>query len=144
RSLATKTADAATEITGLVSGIEKSIQVASDRVTDSGKAIGHVETAVQELHEQMGRITTQCAAQSVAMQELAGQMGAMDRLTRDNRQMAQENQVVAAGLLEKSDTLMNKMSLFHLDEATSETVEWKSSRNRRDENPSAAEWRHTG
>ncbi|TQD32702.1 methyl-accepting chemotaxis protein [Rhodobacter capsulatus] len=144
RSLATKTADAATEITGLVSGIEKSIQVASDRVTDSGKAIGHVETAVQELHEQMGRITTQCAAQSVAMQELAGQMGAMDRLTRDNRQMAQENQVVAAGLLEKSDTLMNKMSLFHLDEATSETVEWKSSRNRRGENPSAAEWRHTG
>ncbi|ETD81816.1 methyl-accepting chemotaxis protein [Rhodobacter capsulatus] len=144
RSLATKTADAATEITGLVSGIEKSIQVASDRVTDSGKAIGHVETAVQELHEQMGRITTQCAAQSVAMQELAGQMGAMDRLTRDNRQMAQENQVVAAGLLEKSDTLMNKMSLFHLDEAKSETVEWKSSRNRRGENPSAAEWRHTG
>ncbi|ETD90630.1 methyl-accepting chemotaxis protein [Rhodobacter capsulatus] len=144
RTLATKTADAATEITGLVSGIEKSIQVASDRVTDSGKAIGHVETAVQELHEQMGRITTQCAAQSVAMQELAGQMGAMDRLTRDNRQMAQENQVVAAGLLEKSDTLMNKMSLFHLDEAKSETVEWKSSRNRRGENSPAAEWRHTG
>lgn len=144
RSLASKTADAATEITGLVSGIEKSIQVASDRVTDSGKAIGHVEAAVQELHGQMGRITTQCAAQSAAMRDLTGQMGAMDRLTRDNRQMAQENQAVAAGLLEKSDTLMNKMSLFHLAAAVSEAVEWKSSRNMRRENTPAPEWRQYG
>ncbi|EME3602641.1 Tar ligand binding domain-containing protein, partial [Yersinia enterocolitica] len=105
RNLAQRSADAAKEIESL---IEVSVDLIGDGsilVSDAGKAMNEIVTAVTHVTDIMGEIASASDEQSRGISQVAQAVSEMDNVTQQNASLVQEASAAAASLEQQAEIL---------------------------------------
>ncbi|HHL2561448.1 TPA: methyl-accepting chemotaxis protein [Yersinia enterocolitica] len=115
RNLAQRSADAAKEIESL---IEVSVDLIGDGsilVSDAGKAMNEIVTAVTHVTDIMGEIASASDEQSRGISQVAQAVSEMDNVTQQNASLVQEASAAAASLEQQAEILTQAVAVFHLN-----------------------------
>ncbi|MDA5488395.1 methyl-accepting chemotaxis protein [Yersinia kristensenii] len=115
RNLAQRSADAAKEIESL---IEVSVDLIGDGsilVSDAGKTMKEIVTAVTHVTDIMGEIASASDEQSRGITQVAQAVSEMDNVTQQNASLVQEASAAAASLEQQAEILTQAVAVFHLN-----------------------------
>ncbi|MDN0123184.1 methyl-accepting chemotaxis protein, partial [Yersinia aleksiciae] len=115
RNLAQRSADAAKEIELL---IEVSVDLIGDGsilVSDAGKTMSEIVTAVTHVTDIMGEIASASDEQSRGISQVAQAVSEMDNVTQQNASLVQEASAAAASLEQQAEVLTQAVAVFHLN-----------------------------
>ncbi|MCB5311052.1 methyl-accepting chemotaxis protein [Yersinia intermedia] len=114
RNLAQRSADAAKEIESLIEASVDLIGDGSILVSDAGKAMNQIVTAVTHVTDIMGEIASASDEQSRGISQVAQAVSEMDNVTQQNAALVQEASAAAASLEQQAEILTQAVAVFHL------------------------------
>ncbi|MDA5481568.1 methyl-accepting chemotaxis protein [Yersinia intermedia] len=114
RNLAQRSADAAKEIESLIEASVDLIGDGSILVSDAGKAMNQIVTAVTHVTDIMGEIASASDEQSRGISQVAQAVSEMDNVTQQNASLVQEASAAAASLEQQAEILTQAVAVFHL------------------------------
>ena len=119
RLLAQRSADAASQINGLITGNLERVTQGTLLATEAGRTMQDVVQAIQRVTQIMSEISNASAEQSEGVQQIGVAVVQMDRVTQQNSGLVEESVAVANNLRLGARTLLETMAVFHLDRADS-------------------------
>ena len=114
RNLAQRSADAAKEIESLIEASVELIGDGSILVSDAGKAMNEIVTAITHVTDIMGEIASASDEQSRGISQVAQAVSEMDNVTQQNASLVQEASAAAASLEQQAEILTQAVAVFHL------------------------------
>ena len=114
RALAQRTAEAAKEISGLISATVERINTGSGMVEQAGSTMKEVVTNAMQINHLLDEITLSAKQQATGVQTVGRSLHELDESTHQNAAMVEENSVVAGTLSEQSGLLMNHIAKFRV------------------------------
>lgn len=131
RTLAQRSAEAAADITNLIT-------VSSDKVSDgvllvnqTGEALSKILQSISTFSERIAEISSASQEQSAGVGQISNSISHMDDMTQQNARLADQSATVAKNLASLSVSMNDLIGSF----TTSETVETEASANRRTNEP---------
>ncbi|CNK77453.1 methyl-accepting chemotaxis protein [Yersinia mollaretii] len=115
RNLAQRSADAAKEIELLIEASVDLIGDGSILVSDAGKTMSEIVTAVTHVTDIMGEIASASDEQSRGISQVAQAVSEMDNVTQQNASLVQEASAAAASLEQQAEVLTQAVAVFHLN-----------------------------
>ncbi|SFT56484.1 methyl-accepting chemotaxis protein [Halomonas saccharevitans] len=122
RNLASRSADAAKEIKGLIDGSVTQVQEGSALVEQAGKTMQDVVNSVRRVTDIMDEISAASQEQSDGIEQVSQAVGQMDQVTQQNASLVQEASSAAASLEEQADRLEQAVAVFKLTEGQQSTA----------------------
>ncbi|QFU00090.1 Methyl-accepting chemotaxis protein I [Halomonas sp. THAF5a] len=122
RKLASRSADAAREIKGLIEGSVTQVQEGSTLVEQAGTTMQEVVTSVRRVTDIMDEISAASQEQSDGIEQVSQAVGQMDQVTQQNASLVQEASSAAASLEEQADRLEQAVAVFKLAEGERATA----------------------
>ncbi|MEQ6887178.1 methyl-accepting chemotaxis protein [Halomonas sp. CS7] len=116
RNLASRSADAAKEIKGLIDGSVTQVQEGSALVEQAGTTMQDVVNSVRRVTDIMDEISAASQEQSDGIEQVSQAVGQMDQVTQQNASLVQEASAAAASLEEQADRLEQAVAVFKLTE----------------------------
>ncbi|CNJ57276.1 methyl-accepting chemotaxis protein [Yersinia aldovae] len=115
RNLAQRSADAAKEIESLIEASVDLIGDGSILVSDAGKTMNEIVTAVIHVTDIMGEIASASDEQSRGISQVAQAISEMDDVTQQNASLVQEASAAAASLEQQGEILTQAVAVFRLN-----------------------------
>ena len=114
RSLAQRSAAAASEIKGLISSSVTAVDGGVRHVEDAGKAMQEIVSSVQRVTDIIGEINSAASEQAGGIGEVNASVGEIDRMTQQNAALVEESAAAAESLREQAARLSQVVSQFQL------------------------------
>ena len=116
RSLAQRSAQAASEIKGLISSSVTAVNGGVRHVEDAGTAMKEIVESVQRVSDIIGEINSASAEQSSGIGQVNGSVGEIDRMTQQNAALVEESAAAAQSLREQAARLSQVVQQFQLED----------------------------
>jgi methyl-accepting chemotaxis protein len=116
RSLAQRSANAAKEIKALISDSVQKVDSGSKLVGAAGQTMDEIVTSVKRVTDIMAEISAASQEQSAGIEQVNVAVAQMDKITQQNSALVEEAAAAAKSMEQQSDTLMQMVSAFKLDE----------------------------
>lgn len=114
RNLASRSAQAAKEIKGLIEDSVSRVDTGSVLVESAGETMNDIVNAVTRVNDIMGEIASASDEQSRGIDQVALAVSEMDRVTQQNASLVQQSAAAAAALEEQASRLTRTVSAFRL------------------------------
>lgn len=114
RTLASRSAQAAKEIEGLISESVRLIDLGSDEVATAGKTMSTIVDAVASVTHIMQEIAAASDEQSRGITQVSQAISEMDKVTQQNASLVEEASAVAVSLEEQAARLTEAVDVFRL------------------------------
>jgi len=114
RNLASRSADAAKEIKGLIEGSVAQVQEGSTLVEQAGETMQEVVAAVRRVTDIMDEISAASQEQSDGIEQVNQAVGQMDQVTQQNASLVQEASAASSSLEEQANRLEQAVAVFKL------------------------------
>ncbi|NBC98530.1 methyl-accepting chemotaxis protein [Atlantibacter hermannii] len=115
RNLASRSAQAAKEIKGLIEDSVSKVEIGSTLVESAGETMGEIVNAVTRVTDIMGEIASASDEQSRGIDQVGLAVAEMDRVTQQNASLVQESAAAAAALEEQASRLTQAVSVFRIN-----------------------------
>jgi methyl-accepting chemotaxis protein len=112
RSLASRSAEAAKEIKGLIQDSVTRVADGAQVVSESGAAFVQVVAAVKKVGDIIAEIAAASAEQANGIEQVGSAVAKMDELTQQNAAMVEEAAAASQALAEQSTSLSSMMSRY--------------------------------
>ncbi|MEJ5071226.1 methyl-accepting chemotaxis protein II [Enterobacter ludwigii] len=122
RNLASRSAQAAKEIKGLIEDSVSKVDTGSVLVESAGETMSDIVNAVTRVTDIMGEIASASDEQSRGIDQVALAVSEMDRVTQQNAALVQQSAAAAAALEEQSGTLARAVSAFQIATVSNRAV----------------------
>ncbi|MBB1201346.1 methyl-accepting chemotaxis protein II [Enterobacteriaceae bacterium 89] len=126
RNLASRSAQAAKEIKGLIEDSVAKVDTGSVLVESAGETMSDIVNAVTRVTDIMGEISSASDEQSRGIDQVALAVSEMDRVTQQNAALVQQSAAAAAALEEQSGSLTRAVSTFRLATVTTNAMSQKT------------------
>ena len=123
RTLASRSANAAKEIEGLISASVSLIERGSSEVVAAGDTMGDIVDAVKRVTDIMLEIAAASDEQSKGIEQVSQAITEMDNVTQQNASLVEEASAAAASLEEQAARLTQAVGTFRLQKAAPARVE---------------------
>jgi len=120
RALAQRSAEAASEITTLITASAGHVERGVALVGRTGEAFDAILTHVARTSEHIARIAQASAVQADSLQQVSTAAREMDRMTQQNAAMVEEATAAASGLTRQAQGLSALVADFRLDSGAAE------------------------
>jgi methyl-accepting chemotaxis protein len=114
RSLASRSAEAAKEIKGLISASVQEVANGSRLVNDAGTTMTDIVTSVQRVTDIMAEISASTSEQSTSIAEVGQAVSQLDQMTQQNAALVEESAAAAQSLKDQSVRLTEVVGSFRL------------------------------
>ena len=114
RTLASRSAQAAKEIEGLISESVRLIDLGSDEVATAGKTMSTIVDAVASVTHIMQEIAAASDEQSRGITQVSQAISEMDKVTQQNASLVEEASAAAVSLEEQAARLTEAVDVFRL------------------------------
>ncbi|KLU20697.1 chemotaxis protein [Caballeronia mineralivorans PML1(12)] len=114
RSLAQRSAQAASEIHALISNSVERVDHGTALVDEAGTTMTHIVGAIQRVTIIVGEISRASAEQSAGVELVGKAVGQMDRTTQQNAALVEESAAAAESLKQQAAQLVNSVAQFQL------------------------------
>ena len=114
RSLAGRSAAAASEIKNLINASVERVEQGSLQVDRAGTTMTEVVTSIRQVTELMGEISTDSHRQSEDVSQLGEAVTLMDSMTQQNAQLVEQMAIAAGSLKSQADDLVQTVAVFKL------------------------------
>lgn len=118
RNLAQRSADAAKEITGLITDSVRRVELGTELVDKAGETMQEVVTSVTRVTEIMSQISHASAEQSAGVNQVGDAVKDMDSVTQQNAALVEESAAAADSLKQQANELVNAVAVFRVAEQT--------------------------
>lgn len=115
RTLASRSAQAAKEIEGLISESVRLIDLGADEVATAGKTMSTIVDAVASVTHIMQEIATASDEQSRGITQVSQAISEMDKVTQQNASLVEEASTAALSLEEQAARLTEAVDVFRLN-----------------------------
>ncbi|MRS16188.1 methyl-accepting chemotaxis protein II [Enterobacteriaceae bacterium RIT691] len=126
RNLASRSAQAAKEIKGLIEDSVAKVDTGSVLVESAGETMSDIVNAVTRVTDIMGEISSASDEQSRGIDQVALAVSEMDRVTQQNAALVQQSAAAAAALEEQSGSLTRAVSAFRIASVTPNAMRKKT------------------
>ncbi|TMW07874.1 methyl-accepting chemotaxis protein, partial [Salmonella enterica subsp. enterica serovar Heidelberg] len=116
RTLASRSAQAAKEIEGLIGASVSLIEQGSEEVIAAGSTMNEIVDAVKRVTDIMLDIAAASDEQSRGIVQVSQAISEMDRVTQQNASLVEEASAAAASLEEQAARLTQAVDAFHLQD----------------------------
>lgn len=116
RSLAQRSADAASEIKGLLGKSSQEVETGVTLVSKTGIMLKNMVESITALRTSIDEIATSAETQAINLAQVNSSVGEMDIMTQQNAAMAEECTAAASSLAEQSTKLAHLVSHFELSD----------------------------
>jgi methyl-accepting chemotaxis protein len=120
RNLAKRSADAAKEISQLITVCVDNMTTGSQQVDNAGTVMSDIVDSVTQVTDIMGEITSASDEQSAGINQIAQAVNEMDQVTQQNAVMVEEAAVAANNLELQAETLEKIVSKFKINEQSAQ------------------------
>lgn len=127
RNLASRSAQAAKEIKGLIEDSVSRVDTGSVLVETAGETMDEIVSAITRVNDIMGEISSASDEQSRGIDQVALAVTEMDRVTQQNASLVEESASAAATLEEQASQLTRAVSAFRLSTKRGPEREFNSS-----------------
>jgi len=114
RTLASRSAQAAKEIEGLIKNSVSLIDKGSEEVVEAGQTMQGIVEAVQRVTDLMQEIASASDEQSRGIEQVAQAVSEMDNVTQQNASLVEEASAAALSLEEQAARLTDAVGIFRL------------------------------
>src|SRR6266481_2622849 len=114
RNLASRSAEAAKEIKGLIEDSVAKVEHGSRLVDTAGQTMQEIVEAVKRVNDIMGEITTASADQSSSIESVNTSIATMDESTQQNASLVEQAAAAATRLQQQAERLHQAASIFEL------------------------------
>ncbi len=114
RSLASRSAEAAKEIKGLIGDSVAKVDSGSRLVADAGKTMAEIVSSVQRVSDIIGEISAAASEQSAGIGQVNVAVTELDQMTQQNAALVEQSAAAAASLREQAQRLAQVVSAFRL------------------------------
>nr|WP_297457427.1 methyl-accepting chemotaxis protein [uncultured Halomonas sp.] len=114
RNLASRSADAAKEIRGLIEASVERVDAGSQLVDQAGNTMGDIVSAVQRVNDIMDEIAAASQEQSNGIGQVNLAITEMDQVTQQNARLVQQASSAANALEREANVLREAVALFRL------------------------------
>ncbi|WP_291435813.1 methyl-accepting chemotaxis protein [Acidovorax sp.] len=118
RGLAQRSAQAAREISGLISASVQKASQGGQLADEAGRTMADVVGSVQRVSAMMGEIHTAARDQSSGIAQVNQSVGLLDQMTQQNAALVEESAAAAATLKSQADRLAEAVAVFVLQAQT--------------------------
>ena len=115
RTLASRSAQAAKEIKGLIENSVSRVNTGSEQVSEAGATMKEIVAAVTRVTDIMGEISSASDEQSRGIEQVSLAVSQMDSVTQQNAALVQESATAAAALEDQSEQLRQAVAAFRLN-----------------------------
>lgn len=115
RTLASRSAQAAKEIKGLIENSVSRVNTGSEQVSEAGTTMKEIVVAVTRVTDIMGEISSASDEQSRGIEQVSLAVSQMDSVTQQNAALVQESATAAAALEDQSEQLRQAVAAFRLN-----------------------------
>jgi methyl-accepting chemotaxis protein len=115
RSLAQRSAQAATEIKTLITASVTRVERGSQLVDQAGSTMQELVASVQRVSDLMGDISAASTEQSQAVAQVGAAISQMDQATQQNAALVEESAAAASSLRMQAEQLVQAVAVFRLD-----------------------------
>jgi methyl-accepting chemotaxis protein len=115
RTLAQRSAAAASEIKKLIAASAAMIDVGSASVNEAGRSMGNIVASVQQVNDIIARISVASSAQADGIAEVNHAVGQMDDMTQQNAALVEQAAAAAASLHDQTIKLAQAVSMFKFE-----------------------------
>jgi methyl-accepting chemotaxis protein len=112
RALAQRSAEAARDIKGLISGSAQHVELGVHLVGETGEALDAIITQVAEIGALVEGIATAAVDQAASISKVNVTMGELDRMTQQNAAMVEESAAASRNLSGQAANLANLVARF--------------------------------
>ncbi|MBX9665781.1 methyl-accepting chemotaxis protein [Novosphingobium sp.] len=112
RALAQRSAEAARDIKGLISGSAQHVEMGVHLVGETGEALDAIITQVAEIGALVEGIATAAVDQAASISKVNVTMGELDRMTQQNAAMVEESAAASRNLSGQAANLANLVARF--------------------------------
>ena len=112
RALAQRSAEAARDIKGLISGSAQHVEMGVHLVSETGEALDAIITQVAEIGALGEGIATAAVDQATSISKVNVTMGELDRMTQQNAAMVEESAAASRNLSGQAANLANLVARF--------------------------------
>ncbi|WP_404463522.1 methyl-accepting chemotaxis protein [Vreelandella aquamarina] len=120
RSLATRSAESAKEIRGLIEQTTTQINSGATQAERSGETLSQTVDAIRQVTTLMGEISTATREQNSGIEQINAALTEMDSVTQQNAALVQQTSSAASALEGQASQLATLMATFRLAEGSSE------------------------
>lgn len=114
RTLASRSAQAAKEIKGLIDTSASQVSTGSHQVSEAGETMKEIVRAVSSVSDIMGEITTASEEQSRGIEQVSLAVSQMDSVTQQNASLVEQSASASASLEEQAEQLRLAVATFRL------------------------------
>ncbi len=118
RNLAQRSASAAKEIKALIGDSVEKVQGGSKLVTEAGKTMEEIVTAIKHVTDIMAEISAASVEQSSGIEQINQAITQMDNVTQQNAALVEEAAAAAESLQEQAEGLSTAVSVFKMEEGS--------------------------
>jgi methyl-accepting chemotaxis protein len=118
RNLASRSAQAAREIKGLIGDSVEKVRGGTDLVNESGAKLEDIVTSVKQVADIVAEISAASAEQSSGIDQINQAVTSMDEATQQNATLAEQTAAAAKSLDDKARDLQATLGFFNTDAAT--------------------------
>ncbi|KFC06482.1 methyl-accepting chemotaxis protein I [Trabulsiella guamensis ATCC 49490] len=115
RTLASRSAQAAKEIKGLIDNSVSRVNTGSSQVTEAGNTMKELVEAVTRVTDIMSEIASASDEQSRGIEQVSLAVAQMDSVTQQNAALVQESAAAAAALEDQAEQLRQAVAAFRLN-----------------------------
>ncbi|WOB06034.1 methyl-accepting chemotaxis protein [Piscinibacter gummiphilus] len=115
RSLASRSAEAAKEIKGLIGASVERVEQGTALVDEAGRTMGEVVGAIQRVSQIVAEISAASAEQSAGVSQVGEAVTQMDQVTQQNAALVEESAAAAESLKGQAQQLVKVVSVFRLE-----------------------------
>jgi len=112
RSLAQRSASAASEIKRLIDASADTVISGSKQVAQAGKTMDDIVTQVQNVSALIAQIRTATGEQNLGLLDVAKAIEELDRITHQNSVQVQEGAMASSGLKKQAERLVDAVGVF--------------------------------
>ncbi len=112
RVLAQRSAEAASQIKGLIEDSVTKVDSGSELVQQSSDALGDIVTAVKQVSTIMGEISASSVEQSEGIEQVSDAVVQMDQMTQQNAALVEEAAAAAKALEDEASQLNRRVAFF--------------------------------
>ncbi|MEO8298343.1 MAG: methyl-accepting chemotaxis protein [Burkholderiales bacterium] len=119
RNLAQRSANAAKEISSLISDSVEKVESGTRLVRDAGTVMTEIVSGVQRVTSVIGEITAAATAQSSELAQVNSAVTQLDQMTQQNAALVEQSAAAAESLKEQAQRLAGVVATFRLESASS-------------------------
>ncbi|MGQ4877258.1 methyl-accepting chemotaxis protein [Billgrantia sp. LNSP4103-1] len=128
RSLASRSAESAKEIRGLIEDTTARISSGAEQAERSGQTINETVDSIRQVSALMAEISTATREQNSGIEQINTALTEMDSVTQQNASLVQQTSAAAASLEDQASRLAALIATFRIDERAAPALAKKEDR----------------